>query len=559
VLGWCADFFRFWWGLVYWNARKSWFRLRRGRSACPCQNPSDSGRAFETQCDACMHWSRQARFKRVCPLLVDTPQGLRCSAHTAEVRPFWGRCLGYYGAAAGVFYAIGVLSVFTFLRTIGYPISIVHVGLPPLWYRVGQARGWFFEDRAEKAFAANRTQEGLLYLTNSFEFDPTNYRVGLRLAKYYQVSQPARSDEIFEKLLREHPDKRHATAQEWFRALLSRGAFPRIATLARAELLADAQGSAVWMRALLFSTRRAHDDQPLRALLADPRLAGTDWRRVLEIELALRGGREAEARRALAAAWPRPAVATPAYKFGLLYRVRTLLALHEPLAALDLLEAHAGDVENDDHVALRLDALAAAGATVVYQREISSHLSSRSPLLATVTVLSAHLIRYPNAAIWDQVVGKAIRDRLPLDTENAGGWFSLLAAAGMLEDKTRLHALTLKLRDASATPFIALGAVEMFFRGETPDRRLTTILPLLPLPLEVTYALVERFPETAAPAPARAAGPSSTHAQTSTASTPAPLAPPAAPNVETTVPASPLPSDAAPPAEARAPAAAPKK
>ena len=119
----------------------------------------------------------------------------------------------FVGAAAGVFYAIGVLSVFTFLRTIGYPISIVHVGLPPLWYRVGQARGWFFEDRAEKAFAANRTQEGLLYLTNSFEFDPMNYRVGLRLAKYYQVAQPVRSDEIFEKLLHDHPDKRHATAQ----------------------------------------------------------------------------------------------------------------------------------------------------------------------------------------------------------------------------------------------------------------------------------------------------------------------------------------------------------
>ena len=31
-------------------------------------------------------------------------------------------------------------------------------------------------------------------------------------------------------------------------------------------------------------------------------------------------------------------------------------------------------------------------------------------------------------------------------------------------------------------------------RGQTAERRITTILPILPLPVEVTYALIERYP-----------------------------------------------------------------
>jgi hypothetical protein len=127
VLGWCADFFRLWWGLLYWNTRKTWFRIRRGRSVVPCQNLSDSGRAFETQCEACLTWNRPRRFRRVCPLLVDTPDGLRCSANTPDVRPFWLRAFGLYGGGLASIYLVAVLGVFISLRLIGYPVSILHV------------------------------------------------------------------------------------------------------------------------------------------------------------------------------------------------------------------------------------------------------------------------------------------------------------------------------------------------------------------------------------------------------------------------------------------------
>ena len=85
MIGWLGDFLRFWWGLLYWNTRKGLFRLNRDQASCPCQNPSDSGRARETGCDAAHYWHQPARFRRVCPLLVETPDGLRCSVDTRDV------------------------------------------------------------------------------------------------------------------------------------------------------------------------------------------------------------------------------------------------------------------------------------------------------------------------------------------------------------------------------------------------------------------------------------------------------------------------------------------
>ena len=78
--GWLADFFRLLGGLFYWNARKTVFHWRGGR--CPCQNPSDSGRALETTCDACLHWHQPAPPSGACVrCFVTTPNGL-CAARS---------------------------------------------------------------------------------------------------------------------------------------------------------------------------------------------------------------------------------------------------------------------------------------------------------------------------------------------------------------------------------------------------------------------------------------------------------------------------------------------
>jgi hypothetical protein len=485
VVGWFSDFFRLWWGLLYWNVRKSWFRLRPGRSACPCQNPSDSGRAYETGCEACIPWRRQARFRRVCPLLVETKDGLRCSANTADVRPFWGRAAAYYGGALLGIYLAGAVTVFAFLRVVGYPISIVHVTWPGLWHRVPQARTWFYLDRSNRAFAAGRTAEGLLYLANAYEFDPSNYGAGLALAKHYQAGQPLRSDEVFERLIHDHPDHRHATAQEWFRALLARGDFGRIEVLAQSEMLLDPAHAGVWLRALIVATRQLGDDKPLQTLLAGRSAAGIAWAPVLQTELLLRAGRTREARALLDRPWDAP-------PYALYYRVKNLIAMGDPIAALDWLSRSPGALGGDDVETLRLEAFSTAGTAGLLGREIDAILAPTVTPPA-ITLLCAHLIRHPNPAVYQRLLDKVQREALPLNTDTAGAWFSLLCTAGALDDQAKLHTLALQLKHASPTPFAALGIIEAYFRGETPERRVTTFLPILPLPLEVTYALIERF------------------------------------------------------------------
>jgi hypothetical protein len=500
VFGWCADLFRLYWGLVYWNVRKSWYRLRRDRAACPCQARSDSGLAFETQCDACLSWHHPARFRRVCPLLVATPAGLRCSVDAADVRPYWGRAALVGGGTLLGLYLAGVLVVFAFLRGVGYPVNVFHVALPPLWYRVVEARGWFFHHKSSLAFAEDRVAEGLLYLTNAYDFDPANYTIGLSLAKHLQSGQASRSDEVFQRLLRDHPEHRHATAQDWFRALLARGSFTRVAELARDELLTRSPQSAVWIRALVFACRQLPDDRLLQDLRSSASPALRPWQPVFEVESLLRQRRWPEVRARVDAPW----VGTPP-DFSLYYRASVLSELRDPFAALDLLDRQPGVLDGEAVLTLRLDALARGEMKRPLQQEIDRALALPITLqtLPIVKVLCAHLIRHPDAAAFDRLAQKVGREKLPLQTDSAGIWFSLFCTAGVVGDRARLHELTARLRNVSEKPFMALSTVEAFFRGQTAERRITTFLPLLPLPLEVTYALLERYPSSSAPASSR--------------------------------------------------------
>lgn len=510
MLGWLADSFRLVWGLLYWNARKTAFRLRRGRSPCPCQSPSDSGRAYETRCDACIAWHKPRRFRRVCPLLVETPEGLRCSADTADVRPFWGRAFGIYGGVAAAGYGAAVFAVFIFLRTIGYPVSIVEVGFPPYWDRLAHARGWFFFERSQRAFAAGRSSEGLLYLSNAYEFDPSNYKIGITLAKNYQVGQPAHSDRVFEQLLRDHPAHREAIAQDWFRALLARGNFEKVSELARQQVLTDPDHAHVWLRALFLAVKLRRVDEPLRELRANDHPAAVVWHPLIDLELLIRNGRTTEALAALKREWPAPPGTRPVVQqFTLVYRVDRLIELRDTFAALDLLQSSAGRIDDEAHITLLLDAYATARAERPLRIEVEQ-LLAQPMTLATIKVLCAQLIRHPNRDLFAQLCARLERETIPLDSASAGIWFSLLCTAGAVDDTERLQTFTQRLKHASATPFYALGVVEAFFRGQTAQRRITSVLPFLPLPLEVTYALLERYPPppdglsldlTASPAP----------------------------------------------------------
>jgi hypothetical protein len=489
-VGWCADTLRLFWGLLYWNLRKAWFRARRGRARCPCQSPSDSGRAGATGCDACLSWHRPARFRAVCPLLVETPDGLRCSANTADVRPFWGRAAAIWGSTAIGCYLSGALALFIFLRAIGYPVNIFHVTLPTHWYRVTEVRSGFFLNRANEAFTQGRVTDALLYLSSAYEFDRGNYTAGFLLAKHLQVGQPARSDEIFQALLLSQPDRARQTAQEWFRALLARGNFERVATLAREELLAGAPSPAVWVRALIFARRRLSPPPEGDAAELPAGASGDPWRPVFAVEKLLREGRKEEARALLTRDWPE----TPD-EFEVFYQGTMLTELGDNFAALDALGRKPAVTDAEVVFTVRLNALAADRKKRLLEQEVTQVLAPAfSPrTLGLTKVLCAHLIRHPDKAVFERLMEKVSREQLPFNDETAGIWFSLFCAAGAVGDHDVLGQITAHIRQGTGQPFLALGAVAAFFRGETPEKRITPFLPTLMLPLEVTYALLERY------------------------------------------------------------------
>ncbi|MBS0663412.1 MAG: hypothetical protein JSR48_09105 [Verrucomicrobia bacterium] len=486
MIGWLADFFRLAWGLLYWNSRKSWFRLRRGRTACPCQSPSDSGRALETQCEAMVTWQKPERFRRVCPLLVHTPQGWRCSADTADVRPFWGRALGYYGGTILGTYLALALAVFIFLRAVGYPVSIFQVAWPGSWHRVGQARGWYFTERARQAFAANRTAEAVLYLSNAYEFDPSNYAAGLTLAKVLQSGQPIASNRIYERLYREHRPQQEATAEDWFRALLARGDFPGICALAKDRLLHDTPTASAWMRALVFASEQSASDQTLRSIREVPALAA--WRPLIDAELLALAGRKAEARAALDRPnWDQ----IPPY--GVYYRISRLIEAGSIFQALDVLGTSAGRLDPETTCTLQLEAFARQDAQRL-RRQLFERLLADRLTGPSVKVLTAHLIRHPESSLFDRLCTQFQRAPLPFNTDNAPAYFSLLCAAGCQGDWIRFGEMGRVLTKQSGLSPALLLTVENFFRGRSTTDRVVSILPALPLPVELDYALIERYP-----------------------------------------------------------------
>ena len=487
VTGWLADFFRFAWGLLYWNTRKSWFRWRRGRVACPCQSPSDSGRAFETQCEASMSWNEQLRFRRVCPLLVKTENGLRCSANTADVRPFWGRTFGYYGGTAATIYLVLVLGTFAFLRTVGYPVSVLHVMWPGSWHRITEVRGWYFMNRAEKAFAAGQPAEGMLYLTNAYQFDPHNYRIAIAFAQKTQLSSPVLADQVYQRLLAQFPSERAATAQLWFRALLARGDFSQIEKLAADQILGDSPDAPVWMRALIFASRQTGSTDALERIRDDSAAGAAPWHQVMQCELLLRAQETAQARALLERRWDD----APAYAW--FYQVSALIELGDAYTGLDLLESYGRTLDDIARATLHLRAYAAADARQSLERYVDLILST--PLGSpAITLLSAHLIRYPSPAVLDRFYRKFIDARIPLTGDTLGLYLSVYAAVGAGKDIEKMRTIADMIRAESGGSPQILEVVRLFFLGESGQARAAGLLGTLPTPMEVHYALLEKYP-----------------------------------------------------------------
>jgi hypothetical protein len=480
---------RFWWGLLYWNARKSFFRWGGNRARCPCQNPSDSGRALETACDAAQDWSAPARFRRVCPLLVDTPAGFRCSVDTRDVRPFWGRAAAYcLGAAVGCGLA-GALAVFAVLRLVGYPISPIAVIWPARWQELRLARSEYFVAKARRALDAQRVGEAILSLDIAYHNNPRNYDAGLELAQLTSIGQPEFADPIFAALMRDFPDRRAMTSEAWLRFLLVHARFGRVAELAAARLVDDAPRRPAWLHALFNATRHGGDDQPLRDLLARQaaKLEPIEIA-LINSELLIRQGQGSELLAGLTTELP-----PSAGSYAPFFQVSRLDSLGRHVEALALLDRYAAAhrVAEADEFQLRLNILAGLGRQDLLRARLA-----QAPINAReLELISIHLVRHPDPVTVAALGACLKRSNLPADDSTYAGYTAFMVACGVSQAWDQMHAAAGALRQVGETRAARSDAIEAFFR-QKPGARIETVLPLLPaLSLDLVYALYDRYDE----------------------------------------------------------------
>jgi len=374
IRGWLTDFFGSLGAPWVWNARKAVFALRGRRGACPCHNPSDSGRPGETRCEAVLYWHEPARFaRRVCPLLRATPDGSwRCSVPAAGVRTFWLRPLGTWAATLGVLALVAGAGLWGTMRAVGFPITPRQVFWPPAWSELGTVRAGFFRTQAERRLEAGLVREALAALRVANDLEPGNYRSGLLAAQLQQLVRAERADAEFRRLYDLHPDHREDTARIWLGSMLARAQLRGVAQLARRRLAETTVDGPVWLHALLVALRLEQRWDVLANAAEDPALP-EPVRRLLALELRLRREDAATLCRTLAALPP------PTDAYAALHRVERLLEFGDSLEALQALQESASVLAPRDHVRLALAAHPDSGLL----EQARAALLTRPPLPAT--------------------------------------------------------------------------------------------------------------------------------------------------------------------------------
>lgn len=490
VKGWLADMLRTVWAMFYWNTRKTFFVARRRRGQCPCHNPSDSGKPFETGCEAVIHWNRPERFKRVCPLLAQNEKGRWvCSVAAEQVRPFWGRALAYLGGTVGAVVLVVTLTLYGGMHYIGYKVSVRQIIWPPAWHELAEVRAELFITQARENYRQGKVKEAIQSLTIAYNLDPHHYQVGMMLAQFYQAGSPAQADLIYQGLLRDHPERRNETARVWFESLLSRGRMADVAELAQRQLLLEPPQAAAWTHALLFATDYLPDGKLLEHV-ASAEAVPESTRKVISMAIEVRKRSSIEAARYLL-----KVPMAKGFPYEKVYRVEELIRLGYPREALALLSVVRSELAGRDVARLVFAGYAALGDKTRLVREFSALLSNTRKLRAAeITLLAVHLVEYPDQDLL-QMLGEAL-DRVPLDPpgDRLEAAIAFFCAAGVQGDKDQMDRAKQLIADTFSTNPMGLTQLEAFFLKKSSVTRIERLLPSInPLPLELNYALLRHY------------------------------------------------------------------
>lgn len=485
---WAADSLRFLTGAFYWNFRKSVYVLRRRRGGCPCQNESDDSIPGKVRCDAVMHWHQPGRFRKICPLLVQTPEGWRCSVHASQVRPFWGRVvLGSAVGAVGL-YLVAVLVVFAGFRWIGHvPVEFTQIAWPGHWQRVGAVQSDALFKRAMLAFREGRLNEAELALSTAQARDPNNFEAGLLLA---QITMFKRSylyaDDLFANLWRRHPEHKLRTALVYHDTLLGTDRMDTLSEWAIGIASEDQQRASAWIRSALVAARSlppsaveewlGRNEAVLRRLAPHPR-------RLLVAEIAAR------------AAGPEAGVAElergqlgALNAFYLMYHIQRLADWGRVREAQMYLDRH-GAVLGDFDRQLTQAAIAHRGNDVVGM-QAAFRAVLRLPLTAQrIERIAAWLIGHPDAGLYRELHARLRNDPKRRDVvDGSGMWVTGIACgapaeAGYWKNEGR-HFFSKRY------PPIA----EINFRSRSPMEQDTVpfLVASLSMPREIILSLFER-------------------------------------------------------------------
>lgn len=483
-MGWIADFFRFCWGLFYWNARKAWYRASPDRRSCPCQSPSDSGKAFETDCDASQSWAHRRQFRHLCPLLVETADGFRCSVDTRQVRPFWGRALLFGLGGALLSYLLAALLVFGILQAIGYPIALGSVVWPGNWGDYRQAKARYFFEKGSRSIASGAFREGTIALSLSHQLDPRYYEAGLALARFSTLLNPQRCDALFAGLMQEHPEESRRTTEFWIRSALARGNFRVLQRIALANLEKGGDSSVPFLHAFLFASRMLGDTDSLVRFAGNP--VSKPWKRLLETELLLQTGKVVEATTELTKTWlPRTSY------FGY-YQTRCLFALGKTDDALIVAGVYQDLMPPSDRVAVQLAALALRGDTARL-RSVSLRLFLQSDSPATaLDILSTHLITYPDAELTRTILQELRTRTIPPSDNAESAYLAFFCAVGVLGDRPLVGEVQALIKERLGASLLSLNAAGEYFTEKDSLLKLDAFLPVFSLSLNTLYALHER-------------------------------------------------------------------
>ena len=450
---------------------------------------------MDSRCDAILDWNQPERFRRVCPLLKQTPQGWRCSVNAESVRPFWGRALLHGSVLGLILYVAGTLALYTGLRLAGYETGYLSIAWPPRWGELRDSQEKLYAARAQLALQSGKYQEAILSLERVTQLNPRNYAAGLALAGLNQVAaQPYVSDHIYERLMRDVPEQRRQTAQIWFRTLLARAAYPQVKDLATRMLGEDPAERAAWLNALLFASRQTGDHAGLGKVLAEHPHLPVWCTELIGLEQLLLQDHLDRALPRLTRVHRQPETGYIPY-----FQIDRLLRHGAADQANNLLRAYGSQLQPDEAAFLRLRVYQAKEWTALAGPELDALLRYQmAPRI--IAQFCAYLINRPDAAVFARFHDRLAAASLPVSAETVSLHQAVYLAATLAGDAARAEQTAARITQYTASDARVLRGLGQLLSAPNPDPRLARILPLVPLPTEVVYVILERTPRTT-PAP----------------------------------------------------------